>query len=100
MVLDIDEFRPEKGGNPEKIRENQRKRFGDVSMVDKIIESDEKWRKSKWKFLGKTWQPFFNMLVYFTARFEADNLNKAKNLVSKVIGDKMKVIQIFYLCLE
>jgi seryl-tRNA synthetase len=45
MVLDIDEFRPEKGGNPEKVRENQRKRFGDVSMVDKIIESDEKWRK-------------------------------------------------------
>lgn len=47
MVLDIDEFRPEKGGNPEKIRENQRRRFADVSMVDKIIESDEKWRKSK-----------------------------------------------------
>ena len=45
MVLDIDEFRPEKGGNPDKIRENQRKRFCDVSMVDKIVEADEKWRK-------------------------------------------------------
>lgn len=69
MVLDIDEFRPEKGGNPEKVRENQRKRFGDVSMVDKIIESDEKWRK---------------------ARHDADNLNKMKNLASKIIGEKMK----------
>jgi seryl-tRNA synthetase len=47
MVLDIDEFRPEKGGNPEKIRENQRKRFSDVTMVDKIVESDEKWRKGQ-----------------------------------------------------
>ena len=29
MVLDIDQFRPEKGGNPEKIKENQKKRFCD-----------------------------------------------------------------------
>jgi len=69
MVLDIDEFRPEKGGNPDKIRENQRKRFCDVSMVDKIVEADEKWRK---------------------ARFNADEYNKLKNMVSKVIGEKMK----------
>ena len=45
MVLDIDQFRPEKGGNPDKIRENQRKRFSDVSMVDKIVQADENWRK-------------------------------------------------------
>jgi len=69
MVLDIDEFREEKGGNPDKIRENQRKRFCDVSMVDKIVEADEKWRK---------------------ARFNADEYNKLKNMVSKVIGEKMK----------
>jgi len=69
MVLDIDEFRPEKGGNPDKIRDNQRKRFCDVSMVDKIVEADEKWRK---------------------ARFNADEYNKLKNMVSKVIGEKMK----------
>lgn len=69
MVLDIDQFRPEKGGNPDKIRENQRLRFSDVSMVDKIVQADENWRK---------------------ARFDADNLNKLKNMVSKVIGEKMK----------
>jgi seryl-tRNA synthetase len=45
MVLDIDELRPEKGGNPDKVRENQKKRFCDVGMVDKIMESDDKWRK-------------------------------------------------------
>ena len=49
MVLDIDQFRPEKGGNPDKIRENQRKRFSDVSMVDKIVQADENWRKGSSK---------------------------------------------------
>lgn len=69
MVLDIDEFRPEKGGNPDKIRENQKKRFCSVEMVDQIVDKDEKWRK---------------------ARHEADNWNKLKNLASKAIGEKMK----------
>jgi len=69
MVLDIDRFRPEKGGNPEAVKENQRKRFSDVTMVDKIVAADENWRKE---------------------RFAADNWNKLKNLASKVIGEKMK----------
>ena len=45
MVLDIDAFRAEKGGNPDKVRENQRKRFKDVAMVDKVMETVENWRK-------------------------------------------------------
>jgi len=69
MVLDIDQFRTEKGGNPEKIKENQKKRFCDDSMVDKIVEYDNLWRQ---------------------ARFEADNWNKLKNMASKAIGEKMK----------
>ena len=47
MVLDIDAFRAEKGENADKVRENQRKRFKDVSMVDKVLDSDEKWRKGE-----------------------------------------------------
>ena len=47
MVLDIDQFRPEKGGNPNKIKENQRLRYCNVEMVDKIVEADEKWRKGE-----------------------------------------------------
>jgi len=69
MVLDIDQFRSEKGGNPEKIKENQKKRFKDEGMVDKIVEYDNLWRQ---------------------ARFEADNWNKLKNMASKAIGEKMK----------
>jgi len=69
MVLDIDQLRTEKGGDPEKVKENQRKRFKDPANVDKIIELDNSWRQ---------------------ARFEADNWNKLKNMASKAIGEKMK----------
>ena len=45
MVLDLDLFRPDKGGNPDAIKENQKKRFKDVGMVDKITALDGQWRK-------------------------------------------------------
>jgi len=69
MVLDLELFRQDKGGCPEKIRENQSKRFKDVTLVDRVVEADSKWRK---------------------LRFQADNWNKLKNLCSKTIGMKMK----------
>jgi len=69
MVLDLDLFRADKGGDPEAVREIQRKRFKDVTLVDKLVNADSEWRK---------------------CRFDADNLNKAKNLCSKKIGEKMK----------
>ncbi|XP_070558933.1 serine--tRNA ligase, cytoplasmic-like [Ptychodera flava] len=69
MVLDLDLFRVDKGGDPAKIKENQAKRYKDVTLVDKVVEADTKWRK---------------------LRYQADNLNKLKNLCSKMIGDKMK----------
>ena len=69
MVLDIDLFREEKGGNVEKMREVQRKRYKKVELVDLVVEHDAAWRK---------------------LRFEADNWNKLKNVASKAIGDKMK----------
>ncbi|CAB4058565.1 SARS [Lepeophtheirus salmonis] len=69
MVLDIDTLRPEKGGDPDKVRKNQKLRFKDEKIVDSIVQMDEDWRK---------------------ARHEADNWNKLKNMASKVIGEKMK----------
>lgn len=69
MVLDLDLFRIDKGGNPEKIRENQKLRFKDVALVDAVIEKDTTWRQ---------------------LRHKADNLNKLKNVCSKAIGEKMK----------
>ena len=45
MVLDIELFRADKGGDPDKIRESQRKRFKDVTLVDRVVEADTRWRK-------------------------------------------------------
>ena len=72
MVLDLDQFRTDKGNDPKLIRENQTKRFKDVTLVDKIVDADTKWRK---------------------CRFTEDYLNKVKNLCSKCIGEKRKKTQ-------
>jgi len=69
MVLDLELFREDKGGCPDKIKENQTKRFKDVKLVDAVLDADTKWRK---------------------LRFQADNWNKLVNLCSKSIGMKMK----------
>ena len=47
MVLDLDLFRKEKGGDPAKIRENQSKRYKDVKLVDNLVLADVEWRKGK-----------------------------------------------------
>ena len=46
-MLDIQLFRPEQGGNPEIVRESQRRRYADVSLVDQVIEADSQWRKTR-----------------------------------------------------
>lgn len=45
MVLSLDLFRADKGGNPELIKKSQRDRFKDPGIIDKIINLDEQWRK-------------------------------------------------------
>jgi seryl-tRNA synthetase len=69
MVLSIDLFRPDKGGDPEKMRENQRLRYKDTKLVDNIVAKDEEWRK---------------------LRYHGDTLNKVKRVCSKAIGERMK----------
>ena len=81
MVLDIDEFRPEKGGNPDKIRENQKKRYCDVSMVDKIVEADEKWRKGELFYdliipILPWFSKEFRDFDFYTAKKSTDNFLK------------------------
>nr|VZI04458.1 unnamed protein product [Spirometra erinaceieuropaei] len=69
MVLSIDLFRVDKGGDPEKIRDSQRKRYKNPEDVDKVIDLDNQWRK---------------------ARSTTDHLKKVKNFCSKAIGKKLK----------
>jgi len=66
MVLDIKLFRAEQGGDPELIRESQRRRHKPVEIVDEIIALDEKWRKDT---------------------FQLDTLRKEQRIVSKKVGE-------------
>lgn len=43
-MLDIALFREDKGGNPDLIRESQRRRFDSVELVDEVIAKDKEWR--------------------------------------------------------
>lgn len=63
MVLDLDLFRTDKGGDPEVVRETQRKRFKDVTLVDKLVVADTDWRKCKL---------FFNSSCSVIASVKAD----------------------------
>ncbi|RHY03129.1 hypothetical protein DYB26_010266 [Aphanomyces astaci] len=47
MPIDINLLRTERGGNPELVRESQRKRYADVDLVDRVIALDEAWRKKQ-----------------------------------------------------
>lgn len=68
-MLDINLFRTEKGGDPEIVRESQRRRFADVTLVDKVVELDQEWRN---------------------VRFNLDKLNKEFNALNKEIAVQRK----------
>lgn len=51
-MLDINLFREEKGGNPEKLRESQRRRFANVDLVDEVIQLDQVWRQRQYELDG------------------------------------------------
>eukprot|EP00298_Acanthocystis_sp_HF-20_P012042 c19696_g1_i1.p1 GENE.c19696_g1_i1~~c19696_g1_i1.p1 ORF type:complete len:480 (-),score=199.90 c19696_g1_i1:33-1472(-) len=68
-MIDIALLREEKGGNPELVRESQRRRFKSVELVDQVIALDQEWR---------------------ALRYRADNLNKGSNRINQAIKPKMK----------
>ena len=43
-MLDIEDFIAQRGGDPGKIRESQRRRFASVELVDEIIA---KWEENR-----------------------------------------------------
>ena len=69
MPLDIRLFRAHEGGNPEVIRESQRRRFKPVEAVDEIIQKDDQWR-------------------FMTGSI--DQLRAKRNAVQKVVAGKKK----------
>jgi seryl-tRNA synthetase len=45
-MLEIQDFIKERGGDPEKIKESQRRRYAPVEVVDEVIAMWEDHRKS------------------------------------------------------
>lgn len=72
MVLDLDLFRTDKGGDPERVKASVKDRFDDVTQVDLVIRLDKEWRE---------------------LRHNLDQLNKAKNSISKAYGARMKALK-------
>ena len=68
-MLDINLFREANGGNPELVRESQRKRCRPVEDVDRVISVDREWVK---------------------LRFDVDELNKEAKKLQTAISEKMK----------
>ena len=47
-MLDVNDFITDRGGNPEKIRESQRRRHAPVEVVDEVIALFDDARKSSY----------------------------------------------------
>lgn len=69
MGLDINLIRADKGGDPNIVRESEKRRFRDPAKVEECIALDKQWRE-------KT--------------FTADNLRKEFNKLNTAIGEKKK----------
>jgi seryl-tRNA synthetase len=68
-MLDVNDFITERGGDPEKIRESQRKRHAPVEVVDEVIAMWEDHRRTA---------------------YDATQLSGRINVVQKQIGPKKK----------
>jgi len=74
MVLDIELFRSDKGADPSKIRENQARRYKDVTLVDKVVKHDTEWRKRR-----------LILLAVCYCWTKKPNLDLSNHLVNRVI---------------
>lgn len=59
MVLDLDLFRTDKGGDPAMVRDMQRKRFKDPALVDALVRADGAWRRCTWGWVE--WEGTFRL---------------------------------------
>lgn len=89
-MLDVNDFIAERGGDPEKIRESQRRRFSSVEVVDEIIALFEDHRKSP--LFSPCYNPCLLGLTICEAQYSATQINSKINDVQKQIGMKKKVL--------
>ena len=109
-MLDINLFRVEKGGNPELIRESQRRRFANVELVDEVIAIDKQWRQRKTLYLFLSTKSlvwiylcFLNLgfgffFFWVAVQFDLENLRKDFNKINKQVAQlRIVSLLIFYL---
>jgi seryl-tRNA synthetase len=87
-MLDIFDFIVEKGGNPEKIKESQRRRYAPEEAVDEVIALYEDHRKSEYGAPDDYRCRFSDCP---TAQYQATQINERINEVQKQISVKRKV---------
>ena len=83
-MIDLVLLQTEKGGDPQAVRESQRKRNASVELVDEVLKMYKEWTQ------GRPACPAILALSRFTVQFQATQLRKELNAVQKQIGAKMK----------
>lgn len=87
-MLDIFDFIVDKGGNPETIKESQRRRYAPIEAVDEVIFLYEDHRRSECRVrIGH----MCSLTYCLTAQYQATQINTKINEVQKQIGVKRKV---------
>ena len=99
-MLDINLFREDKGGAPERIRESLRRRFKDPVVVDEVIALDQECRLrnflilfSSFYQLFSSWGFYIVLLFKCVGQYELDNLRKDFNKINKEVA-KLKIVSL------
>lgn len=95
-MLDINLFREEKGNNPEKIRESQRRRYANTEIVDEIIQFDNEWRQRQFELdsLRREFNKQNKKVAQLKiAKEDATEAIKETEETKKLIADKEKEVQ-------
>lgn len=90
-MLDIADFVSDRGGNPNKVKESQRKRFAPESVVDEILTLYEEARRGTFFKDFITSPKKVNRLKHAAARYEVMQIGSQLNGLQKEIGKKKKV---------
>ena len=112
MPLDINMLRADRGGDPEKVRESQRRRFASVELVnirgknyhlsthpyhpplphqvDQVIALDDAWRKLTGIRLRRLLNTEHSLSSALVNVGDIDKMKKNKNSVQKEVGTKKK----------
>lgn len=103
-MIDLLDFMADRGGNPEKIRESQRRRHAPVEVVDEIIERFEDHRKTQYAAMqigtriNETQKAIGQKKK---AKEDAEDLLRQKEALQqeklaqeKLVAEKLKVLQV------